>query len=417
MFSNNPAEKVSRQLRPRDAQTTEPSLVVSEKCTFQTLPCRSFSRGLMRYMLKPLLFCLMFAMVVSTASAARLFHVGVTDRAFLKGDVQYDWRGAKTHALLTTIWYPADPSTKEIEQWVGEAEHPFASEGKAGRDAKIAIRPAKFPLILLSHGTGGSALMMAWLATVLAAHGYIAAAVNHPGDNTLEPYTIQGFTLGWERAVDLSKVLDGLLADPEFGSHIDAKRVGAAGFSLGGYTVVELAGGIGKIDVEAIQARCGSTHPTDALCASPLEFPDLVPKAIQLSDTDPHYVAALNKSDESHRDPRVRAVFAMAPAVAEWFSPESLSRISIPIEIVAGASDPVAPPAINARYLAAHIPHARLTIYPGGVAHYTFLDTCTEGGKKQSPDFCVDRPGVNRDAIHAQAALQGVSFFDKHLAH
>jgi predicted dienelactone hydrolase len=74
--------------------------------------------------------------------------------------------------------------------------------------------------------------MMVWLGTVLAAHGYMAAAVNHPGNNALEPYTIRGFTLGWARAVDLSRVLDGMLADREFGSHIDAGRVGAAARSV-----------------------------------------------------------------------------------------------------------------------------------------------------------------------------------------
>jgi predicted dienelactone hydrolase len=316
------------------------------------------------------------AVLVSTANAAERFHVGVTSRAFLKDDASYDWRDAETHALLTTIWYPADKNAKETDQWVGDPAHPFASAGRAARDAKVASSPPKFPLILLSHGTGGSALMMAWLGTVLAAHGYVAAAVNHPGNNALEPYTIQGFTLGWERAVDLSKVLDGMLADQQFGSRIDAGRVGAAGFSFGGYTVIELAGGIGNIDVQAIQSRCGSRHPTDSLCASPLEFPDLIPKAIQLFHTDARYSAALNQSDKSHRDARIRAVFAIAPAGGELFSAETLSRISIPVDIVAGAGDPVAPPATNARYLAAHIPHAQLTIYPGGVSHYTFLDTC-----------------------------------------
>ena len=139
-----------------------------------------------------------------------------------------------------------------------------------------------------------------------------------------------------------------------------------------------------------------------------------MPKAIQLFHTDAHYAAALNESDESHRDPRIKAVFAIAPAVAE-VSPETLTKISIPVEIVAGASDPVAPPATNARYFAANIPHAKLTIYPGAVAHYTFLDTCTASGKKQSPDFCVDRPGVNRDAIHTETALRAVTFFGKYL--
>lgn len=367
-------------------------------------------------MRRVLILCSVFAVLASNANAARLFRVGVTNRAFLKGDPSYDWRGAQTHALLTTIWYPADTSAGESEQWVGDPAHPFAIAGRAARDAKLATSTAKFPLVLLSHGSGGSALMMAWLGTVLAAHGYIAAAVNHPGNNALETYTIQGFTLGWERAVDLSKVLDGMLADREFGRRIDAGRVGAAGFSFGGYTTMELAGGIGKLDVQAIQGRCGSPHPTDSLCTPILEFPDLVPKANRLLQADAPYAAALNESDESHRDPRIKAVFAIAPAVAEVFSPETLSRISIPVEIVAGASDPVAPPATNARYLAAHIPHAKLTIYPGGVAHYTFLGTCTAAGKQQSPDFCVDRPGVNRDAIHTKTALKAVLFFNKYLA-
>ena len=39
-------------------------------------------------------------------------------------------------------------------------------------------------------------------------------------------------------------LLDDILVDDEFGPRIDRKRIGAAGFSLGGYTVIELAGGI-----------------------------------------------------------------------------------------------------------------------------------------------------------------------------
>ena len=140
-----------------------------------------------------------------------------------------------------------------------------------------------------------------------------------------------------------------------------------------------------------------------------------MPKAIQLFHTDTHYAATLNESAETHRDPRIKAVFAIAPAVAEVFSPETLTKISIPVEIVAGASDPVAPPASNASYLADYIPHAKITIYPDGVAHYTFLDTCTTEGKRQSAEFCVDAPSVSRDAVHHETALKAASFFDKNL--
>jgi predicted dienelactone hydrolase len=360
-----------------------------------------------------LLIGLLTAGLVSTAQGERRYPVGVTDRAFLKDDASYDWRGAKTHALLTTVWYPAANGAHETAQWVGEPGHPFAAAGKAAREAKPAGTPRKFPLILLSHGTGGSALMMAWLGTELAAHGYIAAAVNHPGNNALETYTVQGFTLGWERAEDLSKVLDGMLADPLFGTRIDAKRIGAAGFSFGGYTMMELAGGIG--DINRLVKLCSSGWNSNGLCDSPTEFPDLMQKALALIHTDPKYAEAMARSAETHRDPRIKAVFAIAPPLAGVFSMPSLAAISIPVRIVAGQGDPIVPPDRNARLFAAHIPGAVLTIYPGSVGHYTFLDTCTEAGKMGSPQLCVDPVGVNRKMIHADASGQAVGFFDQNL--
>jgi predicted dienelactone hydrolase len=204
-----------------------------------------------------------------------------------------------------------------------------------------------------------------------------------------------------------------MLADPEFGSRIDVARVGAAGFSYGGYTMLELAGGVG--DINEVAANCSVAQPAGSLCASPPEFPGFIPDAIALTKTDPRFRAAMAQSAEPHRDSRIKAVFAIAPALGQTFSPESLAGISIPVEIVAGAGDPIAPPAVNARYLAAHIPHAKLVIWPGGVAHYTFLDTCTTGGKRAQPQLCIDLAGVDRDRVHADTAAQAVAFFDEHL--
>lgn len=342
--------------------------------------------------------------------AQNSWKVGVTQRAFLKDNASYDWRGSKMHALTAVVWYPADSAAIETPQWVGDPANAFASAGRAAEGAALASVPAKFPLVLLSHGTGGSALMMAWLGTQLAAHGFIAVAVNHPGNNAVDGYTVQGFTLGWERAVDVSKVLDGMLADPEFGPRIDAHRVGAAGFSFGGYTVLELAGGIGDLSV-AIR-DCDISHPRAAICTSPPELPDLLPRAIQLYHSDPAYRRALDASRQSYGDPRVRAIFAIAP-LAMIFSPQSLEKIGIPVEIVAGAGDPILSPKTNAAFAAAHIPGARLTIYPGGVGHYTFLDTCTSLGQQQRPQLCVDRAGVHRDAIHEETAQKAIAFFTK----
>ena len=78
-------------------------------------------------------------------------------------------------------------------------------------------------------------------------------------------------------------------------------------------------------------------------------------------------------------------VFAMAPALGPALLPESLERIDIPVAIVAGAADAIAPIDSNARSYAAHIPGAELTIFPGAVGHYVFTVNCTEAGRATVP--------------------------------
>lgn len=335
-----------------------------------------------------------------------LSKVGVAKRSFVPPE-PYDWRGAQTHALITTIWYPAEPGANEQPQdvWVFKA-------GKAARDAALASSPARFPLIVLSHGTGGSAMSVAWFGSALAAHGFIVAAINHPGNNGLEAYTARGFSTWWERARDLSAVIDAMLADPTFGSHIDAKRIGAAGFSLGGYTMIEIAGGV--TSTSAYLDFCKSPK-ADGICKSPPEFPDLVEQFNKLSSSDADFKKALSHAGDSYRDSRVRAVFAMAPALGPAFPSASLEKISIPVEIVAGANDQNVPIASSAQYFTAHIPGSKLTIFPGEVAHYVFLDTCTAQGRESRALLCNDAASVDRDAIHAKTLDLASSFFAAHL--
>jgi Platelet-activating factor acetylhydrolase, isoform II len=112
--------------------------------------------------------------------------IGMMFRRFIPTE-PYDWRGAQTHALTTVIWYPAEPSARE--QAVEIRGFNFFELGTAARNAKMPPSPARFPLLVISHGTGGSGLSMAWLGEALAKQGYIAAAVNHPGNNATQPYT------------------------------------------------------------------------------------------------------------------------------------------------------------------------------------------------------------------------------------
>jgi predicted dienelactone hydrolase len=253
---------------------------------------------------------------------------------------------------------------------------------------------------------------MAWLGTVLAAQGYVAVAVNHPGNNALDGYTAQGFSTWWERAKDLSTVIDQMLADSTFGGRIDPRRTGAAGFSLGGYTMIEIAGGI--TDPAAFTKFCNSRR-ADGICKSPPEFPTLFEDYERLTKTDPDFQESLRRAVDSYRDPRIRAVFAIAPALGPAFRPDSLEKISIPVEIVAGAADGNVPIASSAKYFAAHIPAAKLTIFPGGVGHYVFLDDCTEQGRKLRGVLCADAAGVDREAIHGKTAAMALKFFKAHL--
>lgn len=340
------------------------------------------------------------------------FKVGVASRHLLPTE-PYDWRGAGMHALLEVIWYPAESGADPKPQRIPPVGPAIFEAAPAAVEAKIAASPAKLPLIVLSHGTGGTAQSLAWFATALAAHGYIVVGVNHPGNNAMEPYTVQGFTLWWERAKDLSTVLDDILADPDFGPHVDRRRIGGAGFSLGGYTMIELAGATTSREH---YAKVCQAAPDQVSCKPPPEFPDLLAKSNALAATDPAYAKALRRDDASYRDSRIRAVFAMAPALGPAFAPASLKTIAIPFAIVAGAQDSVVAIDANAKYDAARIPHTALTIFPGEVDHYVFLDECTAAGRSNMPQICVDRPGIDRAAIHDETVDLAVKFFAGHLS-
>lgn len=337
-----------------------------------------------------------------------LHSVGFSLRQFAAPE-DYNWRGSDDHTLSGIIWYPAENSGEQKDQYIGPPDAPLFYAGHAAKDATLAPAFGKYPLLALSHGTGGSAMQMAWLGTYLAARGYIVVAVNHPGNNAVTGYTTRGFVEGWERAKDISTVISDMLEDPRFGSKIDAERIGAAGFSYGGYTMMELAGA--STDLNRLLAWCDEQKGA----CDPPEMPDLMEKFKAIKQ-QPDVQQSLQRAGDSYRDPRIRAVFAIAPAVARAFMPESLQKITIPVEIVAGAADPIAPPAENAQFFAANVKSAKLTLLPGGVGHYTFLDVGTEAGKKQLPKFVVDNPGVDREAVHKQVVEMVAEFFEKELA-
>jgi predicted dienelactone hydrolase len=347
---------------------------------------------------------------VAPLSAQLTARVGLATRVF-HPEQRRNWRGAEHKELRCTIWYPAASTATETKQLIGPPDEPLFEAGSAAPNAEFAPTVQKLPLVLLSHGSGGSAEQFAWLGTALARAGYIAVAVDHPGNNSHEPYTSEGFILSWERATDLSEVLDGVLADAEIGPHIDPQRVGAAGFSIGGYAVMELAGA--QTDISILFDFC-KEHPDTTSCHVPemrgMGSPKEMMQAVRKSSRE-----SLARSGESFRDERVQAVFAIAPANGMVLTDESLRAMRLPVEMVVGKTDPIADPRDNANWIHMNVRGARETLLSGGVEHYTFLDTCTAVGKSKLGVYCADNAGVNRDAVHAQVAAMAVKFFDRAL--
>ncbi len=335
--------------------------------------------------------------------------VGMSSRDFVDPDRQ-EWGGEGPRPLVTTLWYPTDATQEAFEVTIGNPDDPLFIAGKAQGNPPISEARERYPLILLSHGTGGASLHMMWLATRLAENGYIVAAVNHHGNTSAgESYRPEGFMLWWERTRDLSVVLDHLMEDSAIGEHIDGLRVGAAGFSLGGYTVISLAGGITSL--EAFGEFCAS-RKRDATCEAQAEFPGAA-EDFWRAEQQEHVQASIDRHDQSWRDDRFAAVYAIAPALGGAFTERGLMPIVVPVGILGAKGDHVAPIDTNARRFAEHIEGAELNTLDNA-RHYSFLSVCTDTGRERLAMLCGESADERAD-IHEQAARQVIEFFDQHL--
>ena len=127
-----------------------------------------------------------------------------------------------------------------------------------------ADRPV--PLVVFSHGIGGSRRGYSYLGEYFASQGVASLHVQHVGsDRSLwsgNPLTLLGRLQdaatdreAFERVKDLSFALDEVLAHAGFGARIDRARIAAAGHSYGANTVMLATGASVERDGRRIQAR------------------------------------------------------------------------------------------------------------------------------------------------------------------
>lgn len=339
------------------------------------------------------------------ATAALAYPVG--ERHFQTTQPTAPLRDAQRRdALRITVWYPANDLTPEEDILIGPPENPLFYVGEAAPNAGFADDRRR-PVILFSHGFGGAARMMGWFGTVMAAQGYVVIAVDHPGNNGVDPMTVAGAALFWERPGDLAAALARVRQDPELGRRLDLAKVGVAGFSAGGFTSLVAAGA--RVDVSRFKTFCRE-RPNDGVCRPQKELPTLtIDQAVAFLES-PEAKAAVDRAAGDLSVPEVRAAFAMAPAIVQALDLPSLQGLRIPVAIVVGDADEVAPPNTNGSYAARMIPGARLKVLPG-VGHYDFLSRCTPAGEVAVRDLCA--VGVPRSQTHRAAIEQALIHFGR----
>ncbi|KEY60638.1 serine aminopeptidase domain-containing protein [Serratia sp. DD3] len=213
--------------------------------------------------------------------------------------------------LVSRIYYPT--SSHEKRQKI--SNNPVFVSSEAQLNAPPAAGP--FPLVILSHGSGGNKESLSWLAYALVQRGIIVIATDHPGSTTGNSVPAQSIRL-WEQTRDISALLDDVLVDPTWQPRISSQAIGVIGHSKGGYTAIALLGG--RVSLRDFSAGC-QQQPDSPNC--------IFYKGVHLEQVP------ATKFDADYRDNRIQFAVALDPGMVPYLQPSSLKTLSAPLLIVA----------------------------------------------------------------------------------
>ena len=118
---------------------------------------------------------------------------------------------------------------------------------------------------VFSHGAMGSSAEYGWLGQGLANAGYVVVGINHFGESwvygkeTVDPRITH---LIWQRAQDISALLDRFTKEPIFQKKINWSNAIAIGHSSGGQTAAMLGGA--RFDLTQLIDFCSSEQSKSA---------------------------------------------------------------------------------------------------------------------------------------------------------
>lgn len=284
--------------------------------------------------------------------------------------------------LEVGVWYPTDAPSRPV------------TVGLRTEELAVGAPPAgrRLPLVVISHGNGGSYGGHYDTAVALAKAGFVAAAVTHTGDNYRDQSRATDMA---ERPRHLKVLIDHMLSGWAGPEAIDPSRIGAFGFSSGGFTVLAAAG-----------AKPDMTRVADHCRANPGFFDCALMKAHPL--TAP-------RTDWTH-DRRIRAVVSAAPAIGWSLTPQALAGVTVPAQLWRAENDEILPAPIYADAVRANLPRPPEWRLAEGATHFVFLAPCSDAARRAMGVLCRDPPGFDREAFHVRLNGEVVAFFERTLA-
>ena len=295
----------------------------------------------------------------------------------------------------TTPGYVFYPSSEPSEiTWRGPYELHATPDAPAIAGAK--------PLVVISHGHGGSDLGHHDLATYLASHGFVVATLEHPKDNCHDTSGVGSAVVLDGRPVQLKAAIDELLGDSHWKGMINPNQIGVAGFSAGGYAALVVAGAVPRFDLYVGYCQ---RRPQDPDCG-------LLQK-LQSEGTATAALAELQAGVDrwgKPDSPVVKAAFVMAP-LGLVFDKAGLSKVNGRVFLYYGQDDQVLPPQENVLHVAPLIATlAGIKMIPRA-GHYVFLAPCSAQLTKDAPGLCKDPPGVDRVSAHRNINADALAVF------
>ena len=259
------------------------------------------------------------------------------------------------------------------------------------------------PVIVFSHGRGSVKTDLRYLAEHLASHGYIVAALEHPGSNKTsfkavnqgkkQLVTPQEFL---DRPRDVSFILDELeklnqTANSPLQGKLATNNVMVVGYSFGGGTALALAGG--ELQIENLKQSCqrklGKTNLSEGLQCVAQALPE---KTYQL------------------RDNRIKQAIALNPTTSLMFGETGLTKVQIPTLILSSSADKITPPLTEQVMGFAKIPSPKWLVGVVGGSHLSVIDpkiTPYQQGKPGKP--ILNKEVTGEQAKDVRKFLKGIT--------